>query len=91
VILIIDFLVVFLMICFINVLDRRYTEYADLFDKRNVEMRDFTIEISNLPCDHHYGGKQLQLQALLWNHFERHVKEAMESSAKTNENQERLD
>ena len=54
-------------------------------------MRDFTIEVGNLPCDHLYGGKQLQLQALLWIHFERHVKEAMEASAKQNENQERLD
>lgn len=50
-ILIIDFVVVFLMICFINLLQHRYVQYSELFDKRNVEMRDFTIEVSNLPKD----------------------------------------
>lgn len=78
VIIIIDFVVVFLMICFINFIERRYIEYSELFDKRNVEMKDFTIEVGNIPKDFRYGGKQLQLQALLWIHFERHVKDAME-------------
>jgi len=60
-ILVIDFLVVFIMILFINLLDRRYREYAELFDKRNVEMRDFTIEVQNLPYDIAYGGKVFHL------------------------------
>ena len=41
----------------------RYEEYAEIFDKRNVEMRDFTLEFSNLPFDHEFGGKELMLQA----------------------------
>jgi len=57
-------------ICFINMLERRYKQYALIFDKRNVEMRDFTLRISNLPNDYEYGGKDLMLQAQLWNHIE---------------------
>lgn len=59
----IDFFVVFFMICFINLLETRYEEYTEIFDKRNVEMRDFTLELSNLPLDHEFGGKELMLQA----------------------------
>ena len=44
-----DFFVVFFMVWFINLLEARYEEYAEIFDKRNVEMRDFTVEINNLP------------------------------------------
>jgi len=62
-ILIIDFSVVFIMICFINLLEKRYKEYAEIFDKCNVEMRDFTVEVLNLPLDHEFGGKDLMLQA----------------------------
>jgi len=47
------------MVWFINLLDARYEEYAEIFDKRNVEMRDFTLEFTDLPCDHQYGGKEL--------------------------------
>lgn len=49
-------------------------------------MRDFTIEVKNIPEDYRYGGKILQLQALLWNHFEHHVKSFMEADPKKNEN-----
>jgi len=42
-ILIIDFTCVFILICFINLLEKRYKEYSEIFDKRNVEIRDFTI------------------------------------------------
>ena len=45
----------------INLLEVRYKEYAKVFDKRNVEMRDFTVEIYNLPADHLYGGKDILL------------------------------
>jgi len=49
------------MICFINLLEKRYKDYAEIFDKMNVEMKDFTIEVQNLPLDHEYGGKDLML------------------------------
>lgn len=62
-ILAVDFFTVFFMICFINLLETRYEEYAEIFDKRNVEMRDFTLEFNNLPLDHEFGGKELMLQA----------------------------
>ena len=72
-----DFFVVFFMVWFINLLEARYEEYAEIFDKRNVEMRDFTLEFTDLPCDHQYGGKELMFQANLWNFIEKHVKEAI--------------
>lgn len=88
-ILAIDFVCVFTMIFFICMLDRRYKKYAYLFDKRNVEMRDFSVEVRNMPPDRLYGGKRLQLEALLWEHFESRVKEAMEATSK--DNQEELE
>jgi len=51
------------MIFFINFLELRYKQYAEIFDKRNVEMRDFTVVLGNLPFDHKYGGKDLMLKA----------------------------
>ena len=60
-VLIIDFICIFIMICFINWLNRRYKQYTEVFDKRSVEMRDFSIEITNLPYDFEYGGKDLLL------------------------------
>ena len=58
-VLIIDFVVVFTLICFINLLEKRYYEYSEVFDKRCVEMRDFTVEVTNLPFDFEFGGKDL--------------------------------
>lgn len=81
----IDFICVFTMIFFICLLDRRYKKYAYLFDKRNVEMRDFSVEVRNLPPDRLYGGKRLQLEALLWDHIETRVKEAMLATSKDNQ------
>jgi hypothetical protein len=75
----VDFFVVIFMICLINLLETRYLEYAAVFDKRAVEMRDFTLEFANLPFDHAYGGKDLMLQAKLWLHVEKHVREALEA------------
>jgi hypothetical protein len=72
-----DIFVVFFMICCINLLEIRYKEYSELFDLRNVEMRDFTIEFTDLPCDHQYGGKELILLANLWNFVEKQVEDAI--------------
>ena len=80
----VDFFVVIFMICFINLLEVRYLDYAEVFDKRAVEMRDFTLEFANLPYDHAYGGKDLMLQAKLWLHIEKHVREALEARAMDN-------
>jgi len=64
------------MICFINLLETRYEEYSEIFDKANVEMRDFTLEFTNLPFDHEFGGKELMLQAQIWNFMEKHVRDS---------------
>lgn len=87
----IDIVVVLTIICFINLLEKRYREYAYIFDKRNVEMRDFSLEIENLPFDHEYGGKDIMLQAQLWNHIELTVQKAMEWRAVRSGNQVLLD
>ena len=59
----IDFLVILLSIWMINLLELRYKQYAKLYDKRAVEMRDFTVRITNLPRDCEFGGKDLMLHA----------------------------
>jgi hypothetical protein len=41
-------------------------------------MRDFTVEVMNLPEDHLYGGKEVMLKAYLWEHIETHVRAAFE-------------
>ena len=40
-------------------------------------MKDFTIRIYNLPFDHEYGGKDMILQAQMWNFVEKSVKKHM--------------
>lgn len=40
-------------------------------------MRDFTVIIRNLPPDVEFGGKDLMLQAQLWNHIEITLEKAM--------------
>jgi hypothetical protein len=77
-VLIIDFICIVIFICFINGLETRALRYIRVYDQKNVEIRDFTIKVENLPVEMAYGGKDMMLQALLWNHFERHVKIAME-------------
>ena len=47
----VDLIVIVSTIVLINMLEIRYKEYAKIFDKRNVEMRDFTVQIYNLPTD----------------------------------------
>lgn len=44
-------------------------------------MRDFTLEFTNLPYDYQYGGKELILQANLWNFIEKHVEDAIMMTA----------
>lgn len=41
-------------------------------------MRDFTVEVMNLPEDHIYGGKEVMLKAYIWEHMETHVRAAFE-------------
>lgn len=84
VILTLDFIVIFLTIWMINLLEWRYKQYAKLYDKRAVEMRDFTVIIRNLPPDFEFGGKDLMLQAQLWNHIEITLEKAIVENAEKN-------
>lgn len=57
----VDTIIVFLLICTINLFNIRYREYIQVFDKTNIEMRDFTVVVENLPFDYQYGGKDIIL------------------------------
>lgn len=74
----VDITCVILTVILINLLEIRFREYAKIYDKRNVEMRDFTVAIENLPVDQEYGGKDILLQAYLWEHIEKHLRDAFE-------------
>lgn len=82
---IVDLVIVLLTIILINLLDFRFKEYAHLFDKRNVEMRDFTVELHHMPNDCQYYGKDILLQAYLWEHIETHLRASFESPHVANE------
>ena len=77
-ILLIDFICVAISIFFFWLLDRRYREYIMIFDKKAVEMRDFSLRFGNIPNDHLWGGKELCLAASLREHLERHIDRALE-------------
>ena len=63
IILIVDVVTLLIAVFFFWLLERRTVQYIEIFDKRNVEMRDFSIRLGNLPYDIEYGGKDLMLQA----------------------------
>lgn len=86
----VDVAMILCCIFLINLLEIRYEQYAEVFDKRNVEMRDFSVQIYNLPKDHKYGGKDIMLQAFLWEHIENHVKKAFEDKLIKSNNAEKL-
>ena len=69
----VDAIVILTSIFAINMFHTRYLEYAKIYDKRNVEMRDFSVLISNLPFDFQYGAKDTMLQAHLWQHIEKQI------------------
>jgi len=54
-----DLAIVLISVWFINFLDVRINQYSAQFDRYNVELRDFSLRIRNLPYDIEYGGKQL--------------------------------
>ena len=63
---VVDLIVVIVSIWFINWLNYRTKQYAEVFDSVNVEMRDFVLCFGNLPNDHIFGGKDMMLQCQLW-------------------------
>lgn len=88
---IVDFAIILISIWFINWLFYRYTQYAEVFDSVNVEMRDFVLRFGNLPNDHVYGGKDMMLQCQLWNHVERVVRNSFEEKARYRGDSQALD
>ena len=65
----VDFLVIVLIICFIYVLDLRQREYIKQYKDQTMEMSDYTVRVKNLPNDFEYDGREEILQAHLWRHF----------------------
>ena len=88
--LIVDIVFIICSVIMINLLELRYEQYSEAFDKRSVEMRDFTVQVHNLPYDHKYGGKDIMLQAYLWEHIEKWVRKAFEDKHIKNANEEKL-
>lgn len=86
----IDIICVLLTVILINLLEVRFREYAKIYDKRNVELRDFTVAVENLPCDPAYGGKDILLQAYLWEHVEKHLRAAFEAKYLKSNNKAKL-
>lgn len=77
----VDLATIFLTVFLINLLNVRFKEYSEIFDKRNVEMRDFSLRFGNLPYDLEYGGTDIVLQAQLWNHIEITLQKKFEAKA----------
>lgn len=88
---VIDVIIIVATILVINLFEIRYREYAHIFDKRSVEMRDFTVELHRLPKDFKYFGKDIILQGYLWEHIEGHVRRAFEDIHIQSNNQARLE
>jgi uncharacterized membrane-anchored protein YitT (DUF2179 family) len=86
----IDIACILISVIMINLLEYRYKEYAEIFDKRSVEMRDFTVQIDNLPLDHEYGGTDIMLKAFLWAHIEKFVRKAFEDKLIKSGNEDKL-
>jgi hypothetical protein len=59
----INFLCLIICMFFFWFLEVRTKSYIEAFDKRNVEMRDFTIRCGNIPCDLSFDYKDLLLKA----------------------------
>ena len=57
----VDIVIIVSSILMINLFEIRYREYAHIFDKRSVEMRDFTVELHDLPNDFRFFGKDIIL------------------------------
>ena len=85
-----DIVFIVCSVIMINLLELRYEQYTEVFDKRSVEMRDFTVKVHNLPHDNKYGGKDILLQAYLWEHMEKWVRKAFEDKPIKTVNTEKL-
>ena len=66
----IDFICVFIFIFFTFFLESRQREYAENFEQQTITMSDFTLELSNLPRDGFFNGKEQVLRTMLWDQLE---------------------
>jgi hypothetical protein len=66
----IDFLCVFIFIFFTFFLESRQREYAENFEQQTITMNDFTLELTNLPRDGFFNGKEQVLRTVLWDQLE---------------------
>lgn len=51
-------------------LERRQREYAENFEQQTITMSDFTLELTNLPRDGFFNGKEQVLRTILWDQLE---------------------
>ena len=51
-----DFLVIIILILFVNFLDKRQREFAEAFADQTIEMTDFCMRFSKMPKNSWYAG-----------------------------------
>ena len=83
IILITDFMVITMIILFINYLDRSQNAYIELFEDTTIEMSDFCLRFENLPYDGFYDGDEQVMKAKMWAQLNALMKEIAEEKGFT--------
>ena len=64
-----DFLVIIILVWFVNFLNKRQMEYSKKFEDETIEMTDFCMRFGNLPKNKFFKGNQKVLKTILWDKF----------------------
>jgi len=70
VIVLIDFLVISIYLYFIHFLETKQDDFINEFKDQSIEMDDFAVEISPIPCDGFFKDNEHTLRAFLWEYVE---------------------
>lgn len=62
-----DFLVVIVLIWFVNYLEKRQKAFCEKFQDETIEMSDFCMRLSGMPKNSFFSGKETLLKSKLWN------------------------
>lgn len=68
-----------LVLIFVNVLILMQTDFANEYDNRIVEMRDFTVKTSELPADFSKYEDEVSMKFALWDLIQQRIKDAKEA------------
>lgn len=70
VIIVVDFLCIFILMAFVLFLEKKQNEFAMRFSQQSIEMDDFSLEFNNIPKDKFFRGNEHVLRAYLWRKLE---------------------